>query len=87
MTYAILQERSFQRDFRKLPEQLRVRLSTAIRNLQDDPFRPRPKADIVQLAGGQHTKYRLRVGTYRIFYCVEGKTVKLLEVEHRKRAY
>ncbi len=55
--------------------------------LEEDPFRPRPTADIRVLEGTDPKKYRLRIGNYRAVYAVVGSEVKVLEVFARGRGY
>jgi mRNA interferase RelE/StbE len=45
----------------KLSEDDRKRCVEALRRLKDDPFTPRPGADIKKLKGRDKTMYRLRV--------------------------
>jgi len=69
---------------RKQRERLRIRLE----ELEGDPFRPRPKADIKNC--GQHrgiTFYRLRVGDFRAVYVVDRDEVRVTEIFRRGRGY
>lgn len=59
----------------------------SMKNLEEDPFRSRPKADIAKLEGTHPPKYRLRIGDYRVIYAVEGDAVKVIEVFVRGRGY
>ena len=56
--------------------------------LEVDPFRPRPRADI-RNCGKHHglAFYRLRVGEFRAVYLVEGEDVKVTEIFRRGRGY
>ena len=64
------------------------RVVTHLRELETDPFRPRPRADIKN-CGRHHgvTFYRLRVGDFRAVYTVEGRHVKVTEIFRRGRGY
>ena len=56
--------------------------------LEEDPFRPRPKADIKYC--GRHRGvvfYRLRAGDFRVVYTVTDHEVKITEVFRRGRGY
>ena len=57
--------------------------------LADDPYRPRSGADILRLEAVDRGLYRLRVGKYRVLYCVDkkGKVVNVTTVLLRKKAY
>ena len=56
--------------------------------LEEDPFRPHPKADIKNC--GRHRGvvfYRLRVGDFRAVHTVTGHEVKVTEIFRRGRGY
>ncbi len=55
--------------------------------LEQDPFHPRPKADINPIKGTEPRKYRLRIGEYRAVHAVAGSEVKVIEVFARGRGY
>ncbi len=66
----------------------RERLKARLEELEVDPFRPRPKADIKNC--GKHRGvifYRLRVGDFRAVYVVERGEVKVTEIFRRGRGY
>ena len=65
-------------------ERLRIRLE----ELEVDPFRPRPKADIKN-CGKHHgvTFYRLRIGDFRAVYVVNRDEVRVTEIFRRGRGY
>lgn len=71
----------------KLPEDEKSSVKEKLRNLEDDPYRPRPGVDIKKLEGRKHTMYRLRVGTHRFEYFVEEKTVWIDKAFLRGRGY
>jgi mRNA-degrading endonuclease RelE of RelBE toxin-antitoxin system len=85
--YTVLVSATFQKQFESLDEDLQKRIKSALKELEKDPLRPRPHADIKPLAGTAPLKRRLRIGEYRIIYLVEGKTVKVIEVFSRGRGY
>lgn len=66
-----------------------LRIIRGIEQLSDDPFRPRPGVNIIQLESVDPKLYRLRVGTYRIMYAIDKKqkVVNVTRVIHRKKAY
>ncbi len=74
---------------RELDADARDRIKLALRNLENDPFRNRPKADIKKLEGtkGRENLYRLRIGDYRAVYAVEGNTVWVTEMFLRGKGY
>ncbi|MBU7039004.1 MAG: type II toxin-antitoxin system RelE/ParE family toxin [Theionarchaea archaeon] len=87
MMYTILVSKTFLRQFTNLESSIREKIRLALRNLETDPFKSRSGTDIKRLSHTRPTKYRLRVGTYRIIYVVENKTVKVLEVFKRGKEY
>jgi mRNA interferase RelE/StbE len=86
MKYNILVSKTFQKQFHSLENNVQERITSAFKN-EDDPFRSRSGADIKRLSHTEPTKYRLRVGNYRIIYAVEHKTVKVIEVFKRGKGY
>ena len=73
---------------RELDARQRERLRSRLEELEVDPFRPRPKADIKN-CGKHHGVifYRLRVGDLRALYVVERDEVKVTEIFRRGRGY
>src|SRR6266480_4744273 len=75
------------RKLRKLPAGTRTRIVKGLRVLEEDPFRPRPKADIRVIEGTDPRKYRIRIGDYRAIYAVVEREVKVVEIFIRGRGY
>jgi mRNA interferase RelE/StbE len=66
----------------------KARIKDVLSNLEDDPFRRRPSADIKKLvAPGELVLFRLRIGDYRAIYFVIDKEVKVTEIIHRSKGY
>lgn len=64
-----------------LDKQAQNRIRAALRELENDPFQPRPKADIKKLHKmSRHQFYRLSIGNYRAIYAVEGTEVKVTKM-------
>ncbi len=87
MSYRVTLSETAVRQLRKLGKAERDRIARALRVLEEDPFRPRPKADIRVLEGTDPGKYRLRIGDYRAVYAVVGPEVRVIEVFARGRGY
>ncbi len=87
MSYRVTLSETVVRQLRMLEKMDRERTVRGLRTLEEDPFRPRPKADIRAIEGTDPRKYRLRVGTYRAVYALAGSEVKVLEVFVRGRSY
>ena len=64
-----------------------ARIRRGLNQLQSNPYRPRPGADIKKLVGADPPMYRLRVGDWRALFFIEGKTVKVTSIRRRENAY
>ncbi len=87
MSYRVTLSETAVRQLRKLQKADRDRVVRDLRVLEDDPFHPRPKADIRILEGTDPGKYRVRIGDFRAVYVVVGSEVKVIEVFTRGRRY
>ncbi len=87
MSFRVTLSETATRQLRKLPPNPRSRIVRGLRVLEDDPFRPRPKADIRPIEGTEPKKYRIRIGDYRAVYAIVGREVKIIEVFARGRGY
>ena len=87
MRFRVTVSETAARQLRKLPREARGRLVRGLEVLKEDPFRPKPKADILPLEGTEPRKYRLGVGEYRAIYAVTGEEVKVIEIFGRGRGY
>ena len=87
MSYRVTLSETAVRQLRKLEKADRNRIVRALRVLEEDPFRPRSKADIRVLEGTDPRKCRLRIGFYRAVYAVVGSDAKVIEVFARGRGY
>jgi mRNA interferase RelE/StbE len=85
--YEVLLSQTAVRQLRALPSRARARVRKALRELEDDPFRSRPRADIRRLRGPSRDYLRLRVGDHRAIFAVEGRRVLVVKVLPRSRAY
>jgi len=87
MTYRVTLSETAARQLRKLPKEVCDRIVRTLQFLREDPFRSRPKVDILPIQGTDPRKYRLRVGDYRAVYAVLGNEVQVIEVFSRGRGY
>jgi len=87
MTFRVTLSETAVRQLRKLPSDQRNRIVRGLRVLEENPFRPRPRADVRPIEGTDPRKYRIRIGEYRAVYAVVGRDVKILEVFTRGRGY
>lgn len=72
------------KDIAKLPAIFKKRLSTKLQWYaeQDDPL-----AFASPLKEPADAQYRFRVGDYRVLFDVEGDTIVILRVQHRREVY
>jgi mRNA interferase RelE/StbE len=73
------------RQFKKLPKDIRKRITASIDALAADP---RPRGS-VKMSGIEDDTYRIRVGAYRIIYSIFDDILLVLVVKigHRKEIY
>ncbi len=81
--YRVLIKRSAEKEMDRLPDRAFQRVAQAILKLERDPRAKGSK----KLRGVQD--YRLRVGEYRILYCIDDDTrvVEVIAVGHRREVY
>ena len=86
MTFKIELTRTARKALDKLQPNALKRIWRHIGELQKDPFRPRPMANIVPVEGSE-TLYRLRIGKFRVEYEVNknDNTIIILRIFQKKR--
>ena len=85
--YEVLISETARRQLNRLAFVYQERIKAALGELKEDPYRPRPKADIKRIKGPKRDYYRLRIGNYRAMYVIEGKDVKVAKILPRSSAY
>lgn len=82
--YRVFLERAAERDLRRLPGRLHLRVIAAIQALADEP---RPKG--CRKLTGTDRDWRIRVGDYRVVYEVDDAAleVRVNRVRHRREVY
>ena len=85
MTYAVEFHAPAAKELAKLDPKLQLRITGVIELLSIDPRPPGAK----MLRGGEHGRWRVRVGDYRVVYTVDdGRLLVLvLRVAHRREVY
>jgi len=69
---------------KKLDDETKKRIKGKLLKLQDDPF----PSEVERVEGYKGEKiFRVRVGDYRIVFDVEGNSILVLRVGHRKDIY
>ena len=84
MRYRIEFSPAAERQFKKIPREVQIRLKHRIDSLTENPF---PRG--VKKLSAEENLYRLRMGDYRIVYQVQGKAllILILKLGHRKNVY
>jgi mRNA interferase RelE/StbE len=81
MRYDLLISEEARDQLRALPKSVRKNIGHRLDRLQDDLA-----GDVKKLSAREH-KYRLRVGSYRVLFQLEGARIFVYAVKHRKEAY
>ena len=83
-SYRIEWKQSAKKELRKLPDQARRRILAAVGGLKEKPRPPGSKKLV-----GVEQAYRIRVGDYRIVYCIFGSALclEIVRVADRKKVY
>ena len=84
MVFTLQLSRTAQKALDKPPPSAVKKIYAHLEEIKSDPHRPRPKANIVPVAGSE-TLYRLRVGKLRVEYEVEGDVIKIAKIFQKKR--
>jgi len=79
--FRLVPTRRFEDDFRVLPKKVQGQVLKALDRIQADPHRGQ------RLVNVRVGRWRCRVGDYRVRYDIEGQTVILHIVRHRKEVY
>jgi mRNA interferase RelE/StbE len=69
------------KDLKKLPAELRRQIIEKVEEMTEDSA-----GDIKQLTNFT-SEYRLRIGDYRVLFEIEGNTIVVYRVRHRREAY
>lgn len=82
--FEIYWKRSAIKELKKIDPTVRTRLLEESKRLSLEPYPPGTR----KLKGAEHT-YRIRVGDYRIIYCIDEQNLQItiVRVRHRKDAY
>ena len=79
--FRIVPTKTFTKDFKKLPPEVKTRALAALERIKQDPYRGR-KVKAVETG-----EWRWRVGDYRIRYDIEDEDIVLLRIRHRREIY
>lgn len=88
MKFKVVISETARRQLENLEQQDEEIIKQHLQVLEEDPFKPRPLADIKKLKGCRNPDiYRLRVGDFRVAYVIEGNIVKIAKVFLRGKGY
>lgn len=79
--FTLVPSKRFEDDFRDLPKTIQGQVLKVLERIKRDPYHGQ------KLKGVEIGQYRYRVGDYRIRYDIEGATIYLHVVRHRKEVY
>lgn len=84
-TYTVHLERRAERELRRLPRDVLVRIDVVLRRLATDPRPP----GTVKLSGRIGAGWRVRVGEHRILYRIDDgkRRVDVYRIKHRREVY
>lgn len=85
MTYTVAFTPRAEKELSKIDRPTRERIAGAIDLLAIDP---RPPASLL-LRGGEHDRWRVRIGNYRVIYSIDDGVlvVLVIRVAHRREVY
>jgi len=85
LAYEILIKASAEKDMRRLPRDVRERVTSAILELREEPRPP----GVLKLKGKSEEGWRIRVGDYRVVYQIDdtARQVTIYRVRHRRDVY
>jgi len=82
MSYKVFLRRKAIRSLKNLPSDVKDRVKQALLQLEDFP----KNLDVLKIKGTR-SKYRIRVGKYRIIIELQRDTIIVIDILPRKRAY
>ena len=86
--FNVLLSRTAEKELNSFDKQTQKRVRNALKELENDPFQPRPKSDIKKLHKmSKHEFYRLRVGNYRAVYAIENTDIKITRIIPRGKGH
>lgn len=82
--YRLLYKKPAAKDIQKLPKQVQKRLKV---KLEWFIGQSNPLEFAEPLTKPADAQYRFRVGSYRVLFDVEGKSIIILHIQHRREVY
>lgn len=81
MRYELFISEEARQQLRELPDEIRRNIGYRLQLLQND------LAGELKALEGQRSRYRLRVGTHRILFRLDGARIEVYSVKQRQDAY
>lgn len=81
MSFSIKYSREAEKALPKLDKAIQIQILKKIGHLKDNPELGVPLSNILK------NKWRLHIGKWRVVYSIEGGTVLIAKIEHRKGVY
>lgn len=83
MNYRLETTRKFEKDFKRLARDLKLRVDRQVKTLEAQPYSGK------RLHGEFEGSYSFRIGDYRVLYWIDEaqKRIILLSVAHRRTVY
>ena len=76
------------KELKKMTKKEESRIKKHLKELEKEPYRSRPKADIKRISGQSNPKFfRLRIGNLRVIYTVIKKKIMVTEIMKRGKGY
>ena len=82
MSYVLIYTKTAARDIKKLDTVIKKRLKKKLEEFSKDPFLYAKK-----LTDSRIGSFRWRIGNYRVVFDIDGDTIVILRVGHRREIY
>ncbi len=81
MSYSVTLTSEANKELSKLDKAVQIQIIKKLRHLEETPELGEPLSNVLR------NKWRLHVGKWRVVYSIEGKTVLIAKIGHRKGIY
>jgi len=81
MSYNVSLTRKANKELSNLDKAVQIQIINKIRHLEENPELGEPLSNILK------GKRRLHIGKWRVVYSIEGNTILIAKIEHRKGVY
>jgi len=81
MSYSLSYSKDAENEIAKLDRAIQMQILKKISHLKENPELGEPLSNVLR------NKWRLHVGKWRVVYSVEGNTILIAKIGHRKNVY